>query len=106
MGLASVDDVRYEVDTLSARCRAKNNCFGTLYEEVRRSAQRLTPRDAAGAMGAHGRAHIAVVHPASTSGGAPWQELVSSFQGREDIIDAIAASCYVPNYAGRGSTVR
>ncbi|GBF90752.1 hypothetical protein Rsub_03053 [Raphidocelis subcapitata] len=107
IGLVPLGDVRSEVDSLGARCRAKGNCYGTLYDEVQRSARRILVRDAGNKMAAHGRAYFAVVHPASVSGAsAPRQELVSSFKGRDDIANAIAASCYIPGYAGPSPTIK
>jgi hypothetical protein len=52
----------------------------------------------------HGRAHLAVMHlPPDMQ---PWHELVSTFAGREDIINAVGATCYIPGYAGPSATIK
>ena len=105
VGAIPIHAMRSGVDSLGARCRAKGNCFGTLHEEVTRTARDLLTEAGAKRIMDHGRAHLTVMRlpPGSLK---PWQEMVSNFTGRDDIVDAVGATCYIPGYAGPSATIK
>lgn len=100
MGLIPVEALRAQADELSSFCRARGNCYGILKDAVVNATQRVLPADAAELTAAHGRIYIAVTHP-SPDGKAPArQELVGKFSSRDDIVEAVATSSYIPLFSG------
>ena len=89
--------MKAEVARLCAHCRAAGNCFGTLKAEFAAAAARALPRDAAERYNAHGRSYVALAVP---GGDYPAVTLVGRARDRDDVIDAIGASCYIPGWAG------
>ena len=45
-------------------------------------------------------AYVALTIPAPGGAGVPQTRLVNQFSGRQDLVDAGVASCYIPYWAG------
>ncbi|GBF90753.1 hypothetical protein Rsub_03054 [Raphidocelis subcapitata] len=104
-GALPFDAVRSEVDALAARCRAKGNCYGTLHDELMATARQMVTDASAKRIMDHGRLYMSLMHLPQGSL-KPYQALESKFQGKDDVITAVGATCYIPGYAGPSPTIK
>jgi hypothetical protein len=74
-------------------------------DEVKAAAARLLPPSAAELASRRGL-HVAVTYPDAAGAAPARQELVGSFTSKQDLVDALGASTYIPFYAGPKLTTR
>ncbi|GBF93868.1 hypothetical protein Rsub_06867 [Raphidocelis subcapitata] len=94
-GIVPLDAMIHETDGLAAYCRGNGACMGTLEGRIRSLAEHVLPAS----IPLDRNAHVAVTIPAR-GGAGPQTRLVTNFSGRQDLIDAGVASCYIPYFAG------
>ncbi|GBF93869.1 hypothetical protein Rsub_06868 [Raphidocelis subcapitata] len=94
-GLVPLDTMIQETNALSDYCRSNGQCFGTLESGFRGLAERVLPPWTTPKR----NAYVALTIPAR-GGAGPQTRLVNEFSGRQDLIDAGVASCYIPYWAG------
>lgn len=68
--------------------------------QVVKCAERIIPSNGADVANKGGRTHLAITYPSPLGLSAATQKLVNSFSSREDLINAIASSIYIPLFAG------
>jgi hypothetical protein len=64
----------------------------------------MLPEDTAARAAAHGSTYMAVMFPPADAAAPPRQEIINNFKSKDDVVDAIAASCYTPLWAGPNIT--
>ncbi|KAI8470837.1 MAG: hypothetical protein J3K34DRAFT_521020 [Monoraphidium minutum] len=104
-GLVPLHAMKEEVYRLSDFCSKHGNCYGILQSEVAKAAERLLPPNAAERATAAGNTHVAVTFPDPLGKGPAAQALISNFTSREDMINSLKASVFIPFYAGPSLTV-